>query len=146
MFRKRPFGVTLLLWMVLTLIAWGAARFSAALRWNAVLTEFRSSLSVAYLFVSGAGWSVVGCALLWAMFTGKPWTRPALLTSAVAWLIQYWVERVFFETARPNLPFAVTLSLLILVTALVCTLHKSTRNFLSRSEEYEQQIENTSSE
>ena len=146
MFRKRPFGVTLLLWLVLTLIVWGAVRFSAALRWRAVLTEFGSSLSVNYLSITGAGWGVVGCVLLWGMFTGKLWTRVAILTSVLVWLIQYWLERIFFESVRANLPFAITSSIMILGIAWTCALHKSTRNFLTKSEAYEQQNESTNSE
>jgi len=140
--RKRPFGVTLLLWMVLSLLAWGAVRFFAALRWWDVLIEFRSALSPWYLSITGAGWSLVGCVLLAVAFFGKKWTHRAILTSILIWLIEYWIERVFYESARANLPFAVTGSIVILCITLISTLHKSTQNFFTRSEEYEQRNEN----
>ena len=141
MFRKRPFGVTLLLWMVLTLLAWGTVRFFATLRAWDVLIEFGSSLSPLYLSITGAGWGVAGCVLLWSMFIGKKWTRWAILTSVLVWLIEYWIERVFFQQPRANLPFAMTGSIVIICIALVSTLHKSTLYFFTRSEEYEQQNE-----
>ncbi len=128
--------------MVLTLIVWGAARFSASLRWREALIEFESSLSPLYLSVTGAGWSVAGGVLLWSMFAGRLWTRPAILTSTALWLIEYWAERIFFQSARANLPFAAAGSALIFGVALVCSLHKSTKDFLTRSEEYERQNEN----
>jgi len=145
MTRKRPFGVTLLLWMVLMLMAWGTLRFFAALRWWIILLEFESSLSPLYLSVTGAGWGVAGGVLLWSMFTGRSWTRRAILTSAIIWLIEYWMERIFFQSPRVDLPFALASTILILSITLVSTLHKSTRDFFTRSEEYEQQNENSGS-
>jgi hypothetical protein len=146
MLRKRPFGVTLLLWMVLSLLAWGAVRFFATLRAWDILTEFGSSLSPLYLSITGAGWGVAGGVLLWSLFTGKRWTRLAILTSISVWLIEYWIERVYFQSARANLSFAMVVTVLVVGSALASTFHKSTRIFLTRSEEYEQQDENPGSE
>jgi hypothetical protein len=145
MIRKRPFGVTLLLWLVLMLIAWGVLRFFAALRWWDILLEFKSSLSPVYLSITGAGWVVAGGVLLWRMFTGRSWTRWAILISAMIWLIEYWIERIFFQSPRVDLPFALASTILILSITLVSTLHKSTRDFFTRSEAYEQQNENSGS-
>jgi len=146
MLRKRPFGVTMLVWMVLSLLAWGAVRFFATLRgWN-ILVEFRSSLSPWYLSITGAGWAIAGCVLLWSMLIGKKRTRLMILTAIAIWLIEYWIERVFFQQPRANLPFAVVSSIVVLGIALICTFHKSTLNFFNRSEEYEQQNENPGSE
>jgi hypothetical protein len=145
MLRKRPFGVTLLVWMVLSLLVWGALRFSATLRGWDVLVEFRSDLSPWYLSITGAAWAVVGGVLLVSLFLGKKWTARAILTSISIWLIEYWIERVFYQSPRANLPFAVVGSFLILGMTLISTLHKSTQNFFTRSEEYEQQNENPGS-
>ena len=135
----------MLLWMVLSLLAWGAVRLFASLRWWDVLVEFRSGLSPWYLSITGAGWSVVGGVLLWSMFIRKKWTPRAILTSITIWLIEYWIERVFYQASRANLPFAVTGSIVILCITLISTLHKSTQNFFTRSEEYEQRNENPGS-
>jgi hypothetical protein len=144
--RKRPFGVTLLLWMVLSLLVWGMVRFFAALRAWDVLIEFGSSLSPLFLSITGAGWGVAGCVLLWSLFAGKQWARLAILTSISIWLIEYWIERVYFQSARANLPFAVLGSILIICITLISALHKSTLDFITRSEAYEQQNENPGSE
>src|SRR5436190_22361493 len=123
MFRTRPFGVTLLLWMVLMLMVWGAARCFASLHWRDVLTEFESSLSVGYLSITGAGWVVAGGVLLWGLFTAKPWTRLAILIAVAVWLLEYWIERLFLESRHINWPFAIMVSLLVLGITLVSTLH-----------------------
>ena len=89
MFRKRPFGVTLLLWLVLSLSAWGAVRLLAALRWWNVLIEFEARLSPLYLSITGAGWIVVGAVLLWGLFSGISWTLRAIPAAVFLWIVQY---------------------------------------------------------
>ena len=143
---KRPFGVTLLLWMVLSLSAWGAVRLAASLRWWDVLSEFESRLSPVYLSITGAGWVVAGGVLLWSMLSRRRWSHPAIPIFVILWLSMRWVERIFFQSGRANLPFAVTLSVLFLAVTLVCALHRSTKHFFTRSEEHEQHNQNSTSE
>lgn len=139
--QKRPFGVTLLLWMVLILSAWGAVRFLAALRWWDVLYEFESSLSPLYLSVTGAGWSAAGGVLLSGILRRKRWTLPVLVTSVSVWLIEYWVERIFFQPARANLPFALTCSILVIAVIVILVILPGARSFFAKSEEHEQPVE-----
>jgi hypothetical protein len=138
MFRRRPFGVTLLLWLVLSLSAWGAVRLIAALRWWNVLTEFEARLSPLYLSITGAGWIFVGAMLLWGLFSGTLWTIRAILASISLWIIQYWVERIFFESPRANLLFALILTVLLFILTLISALNRKTKEFFIRSEEHEQ--------
>ena len=145
MHGKRPFGVTLLLWLVLSLSAWGAVRWLAALRWWDVLVEFESRLSPLYLSITGAAWVLAGGVLLWGMFSTKRWTQPAIPAAVFLWLLEYWIERVFFESPRPNLPFAILASLLLLTVTLASALNQKTKTFLMRSEEHEQPIQDTES-
>ena len=143
MLRKRPFGVTLLLWLVLSLSAWGVIRLIAALRWWNVLNEFGASLSPLYLSISGIGWAVVGVVLLYGLFSGRPWTHLAIPIAIFLWLMGYWVERLAFESPRANLPFALLASILLLAVTLVSALNRNTKKFLMRSEEHEQPNEDT---
>jgi hypothetical protein len=143
MLRKRPFGVTLLLWLVLSLSAWGVVRLLAALRWWDVLNEFGASLSPLYLSISGIGWALIGIALLYGLFSGKPWVRPAIPISILLWLMGYWIERLAFESPRANLPFAFLISLLLFAVTLVSAFNRNTKKFLMRSEEHEQPNEDT---
>src|SRR5215216_5856353 len=138
MFRKRPFGVTLLLWLVLSLSVWGAVRLLAALRlWNE-LNEFKAHLSPLYLSMTGAGWMVAGAVLLWGLFSGKWWIQRAIPASVILWIVQYWIERVFFESPRANLLFALIFSLLLLIVTLISVFNRKTKEFIIRSEEHEQ--------
>ena len=143
--RNRPFSVTLLLWLVLSLSAWGVVRWQAALRTWDVLTEFGARLSPQYLSISGAVWTVVGLGLLWALFRGKEGTRFAIAIAVFLWIMQYWGERLFFESPRPNAPFALLACIVLFGVTLISTLNPKTKSFLSRSEAHEQPNENTES-
>ena len=136
--RKRPFGVTLLLWLVLSLSVWGAVRLLAALRWWNVLNEFEARLSPLYLSITGAGWIVVGGLLLWGLVRGTWWTYRAIPVSIFLWMIQYWIERMFFESPRANLLFALSISVLLFIVTLISAFNRKTKEFFSGNEEHEQ--------
>ena len=138
MFRRRPFGVTLLLWLVLSLSAWGGVRLIAALRWWHMLNEFEARLSPLYLTITGVAWKVAGAVLLWGLFSGKLWTIRAILASVSVWIIQYWVERIFFESPRANLFFAAIMTILLFIVTLISAFSRKTKEFFIRSEEHEQ--------
>ena len=145
MFRKRPFGVTLLLWLVLSLSAWGLVRLLAALRWWNVLYEFEARLSPLVLSVTGVIWLIVGGVLLWGLFSGRLWMYLAIPIAIAVWLIEYWIERLFFESPRANFPFALIASLLLFIVTLISAFNRSTKEFFIRSEEHEQPIEDSDS-
>lgn len=138
MLRSRPFGVTLLLWMVLCLSAWGTIRLLAALRWWAVLYEFDARLSPLYLLLTGAGWILAGGILLWGTWSKKAWANWAIPLSIGLWLLEYWLERSFFQSARANLSFAFIASTMLLLLTAIITFSHNTRNYFRRSEEHEQ--------
>ena len=145
MSQKRPFGVTLLLWMVLFLSAWGAVRWAAALSWWDVLVQYDARLSPLYLSITGAGWIFAGFVLLWSIWSGKPWSRWAIPLSVFLWLMQYWIERLFFQAPRANLAFMIPVSLIVLAITLIATFNRKTRNFLLKSEAHEQPEQDTTS-
>jgi hypothetical protein len=136
--RKRPFGVTLFVWMVLSLSVWGSVRLSAAIGWWDVLTQYRSRLSPLYLSITGAGWVLLGAVLLWSLWAGRRWARTAIPVAVTSWLVEYWFERIFFEARRANLPFMIVISVVLLGITLAVTFNRKTKNFLLRSEEHEQ--------
>jgi hypothetical protein len=136
--RKRPFGVTLFLWMVLCLSAWGLLRLLATLRWWDVLDRFHSSLGPVYLVITGAAWMVAGVVLLWSIWAGKRWAYLAVPISIFAWLAEYWLERIFFQDPRANLPFMIAITIVVSAMILLITYNRKTKEFLLKSEEHEQ--------
>jgi len=136
--QKQPFSVTLLLWLVLSLSVWGAVRLLGALRWWNVLNEFGARLSPLYLSATGAAWIVVGFVLLWSLFGRKLWARLAIPMSIFVWIIEYWIERIFFESPRANFFFALIASILLSIVTFAIVSNQKTRKFFIRSEEHEQ--------
>ena len=139
--KRRPLGVTLLLWMVLILSTWGVVRLLEALRGWDVLVEFDASLSPLYLSITGAGWGLAGGVLLYGILRRKKWVLPAVVTSLLVWLIEYWIERIFFQSARANMPFALTCSILVIIVAWILAILPGTKSFFAISEEHEQPVE-----
>jgi hypothetical protein len=145
MSKGRPFGVTLFLWMVLSLSAWGAIRLLAALRWWGVLYEFDARLSPLYLSITGAGWVLAGGVLLWSIWNAKAWAHWAIPISISLWLVEYWIERSIYQSARANLSFALSASTLLLILTAIITFNRNTRTFFTGSEEHEQPNEDSTS-
>ena len=145
MLQKRPFRVTLLLWLVLSLSAWGAVRLFATFRWWSVLNEFGARLSPLYLSITGAGWIVVGGVLLWSLFSGKSWAYLAIPLSIFLWVLEYWVERMFFESSRANIFFALMASILLCLVTFFSAFNQKTKKFFIKSEEHEQPNEHSDS-
>jgi hypothetical protein len=143
--RRRPFGVTLLLWLVLCLSAWGLLRLAGALRWWDVLYENGARFSPLYLSVTGAGWAVAGIVLLWSIFSIKRWANMAIPLSISVWLAGYWIERIFFQGPRSNLVFTIAATVLVLTVTWISAFHRKTKNYLTKSEEHEQPEEYSTS-
>lgn len=142
---RRPFGVTLFLWLVLSLSAWGLLRLLAALRWWDVLNKFEARLSPLYLSITGVGWAVAGVVLLWSIWSVQRWAYLALPIAIVLWLAEYWIERTFFQAQRSNLVFTIITSILLLAVTLISAFNRSTKKFLTKSEEHEQPEEHSAS-
>lgn len=143
--QKRPFGVTLFIWMVLFLSAWGAVRLVAAMTWWEVLYRFDASLSPLYLSISGAAWAVAGLVLLWSIWAGKSWSYLALPSSMFLWLAAYWVERIFFQVPRPNLTFMIAATVVVSAITLIIMFNRRTKEFLLKSEAHEQPDQDSTS-
>jgi hypothetical protein len=138
MAQKRPFGVTLFLWMVLCLSAWGLLRLIGALRWWEVLDQFNSRLSPQYLAITGAVWMAAGIVLLWGILAVKRWVYLAVPISIFIWLAEYWLERIFFQDPRANLTFMIAITIATAAVTLLITFNRRTKEFLLKSEEHEQ--------
>ena len=81
---------------------------------------------------------VAGGVLLWGLFSGKSWIQRAIPASIGLWILQYWIERLFFESSRANLLFALIFSILLFIVTFISAFNRKTKEFLIRSEEHEQ--------
>ncbi|MBI5839378.1 MAG: hypothetical protein HZB19_04690 [Chloroflexi bacterium] len=132
---KRPFGVTLSLWLVLFLTVWNGFRLWTAIAWRDVLNEFAVRPGPIITAISGAFWLVTGSILLWGILLKKAWAGKMLIGAAAGYSVWYWSERLVWQEPRQNWPFAVILNLILLVFIFLTT--KS----LTR-EAYDRKVEN----
>lgn len=128
---KRPFCVTILLWLVLSLTAWSGFRLWSALHWWGELQRFGTPPRAAYIAVSGGGGLVAGISLLWGMWRRKAWTRIGLMGAAIGFTMWYWCDRLFLQSPRANWPFALVTTIILLVITTICTWLPSTKVFFS---------------
>ncbi len=133
--NRRPFRVTLLYWLVLTLSAWNGLRLWTALAWQDVLTEFSASPPAIVTAISGGVWMVVGITLVWSIWRKKDWSAYLLVGVAAGYSVWYWVERLAWKNPHPNWLFAVIVNLAGIVFILF------NARLLSR-EAHERKIEN----
>ena len=134
---KRPFSVTILLWLVLSLTAWSGLRLYSAIRWWSTLVEFATPPGPTYIALSGGFWLVVSILLLWGLWGAKAWIRYALLGAGGALAAWYWSDRLLLQGPNENWPFALLSTVLLLIILSVCVLVPGTKTFLSKREAHE---------
>jgi UPF0716 family protein affecting phage T7 exclusion len=134
---KRPFSVTILLWLVLSLTAWSGLRLYSAIKWWSTLSEFASPPGPLYIAVSGGIWLVASILLLWGLWQTKAWVRFALLGAGAAFMVWYWCDRFIFQMSSGNWPFALLVSILLLIVLSVCVFVPGTRTFFSKREAHD---------
>jgi len=134
---KRPFSVTILLWLVLSLTAWSGLRLTTALQWWETLREYATPPSPVYIAISGGFWFIASISLLWGMWRVKAWIRHALLGGGVGFAVWYWCDRLLFQMQRVNGVFALLATILILIILFVCVFVPGTYTFFSKREAHD---------
>jgi hypothetical protein len=134
---KRPFSVTILLWLVLSLTAWSGLRLYSAIQWWNVLLEFASRPGPWYIAISAGTWLIVSITLLWGMWQAKAWARYALLGAGAGLAVWYWGDRFLFQMSSVNWPFALLATILLLIILSVCVFVPGTKTFFSKREAHD---------
>ena len=134
---KRPFSVTILLWLVLSLTAWSGLRLYSAIRWWNALHEFASPPGPWYIAVSAAVWLIISIALLWSMWQAKAWARYTLLGAGAGLAVWYWGDRLLLQTPGANWLFALLTTILLLIILSVCVFAPGTKTFLPKREAHD---------
>lgn len=134
---KRPFSVTILLWLVLSLTAWSGLRLYSAVRWWGALLEFASPPGPWYIAISAGAWLVTSILLLWGMWQAKAWIRYALFGAGAGFTVWYWCDRLFFQMPGVNWPFALLGTILLLIVLSVSVFAPGTKTFLSKREAHD---------
>ena len=129
---KRPFSVTILLWLVLSLTVWSGLRLYSAIAWWKTLLEFASPPGPFYIAVSGVVWFVTSIMLLWGMWQTKTWIRYALLGAGAVFTVWFWCDRLLLQASHANWPFMLGATALLLILVMICVVHPRTKDFYKR--------------
>ena len=114
---SRPFSVTLLALVVLTITGIHLIRFLRAI----YLWDFLSDLpgiSPLYLTLTGLIWSIIGLLLVWWIWRGYPHSPKITRIAALTYTLYFWLDRTLVAGAlveRPNDSFVVGVNILLLV-------------------------------
>lgn len=114
---KRPFGVTLLLGLVLMFTGLQILRV-----WLAVVNwQFLSSLNMevqpSYFALTGLAWAIGGGLLAFGFWAGRYWALNATRIGSLAFAAFYWADRLWLQERGPqsgNMPFEAVLTILLL--------------------------------
>lgn len=142
--RKPPWHVTLLIWLVLSLTTWHIVRAATSILWRDTLEKYASYPGPLYIGLSGAVWALTGIFLLWSILRGERWTRPALLIASGLYAAWVWADRLFVQAQmRANWPFALIVTILLLVFTTAVVLHPRNQIYFER-EAYERESQDPS--
>ena len=96
MVRKRPWSVTLLVLIVLTITIINFLRLVLSL-WSWSFITSRSTISPAYLALTGLIWSMAGAVLIWSLWTAKPWSPKLMQAVGLTYALYYWLDQIFLK-------------------------------------------------
>jgi hypothetical protein len=136
---KRPFAVTTLLSVVLCLTVWNAIRLYAAVSdWDA-LAEFAPRPGPLYISITASVWTLSGLALY--NFLRRPSARARTFSAMyvfgyTAWV---WMDRLLLQQARPNWPFALSMTIAFVILFSLLLFDKNLRNYYLQRETHDQQ-------
>lgn len=132
---KRPFSVTLMSCLVLSLIGWSAVRLIAIIRWWRMLQEYSHVYFPLYILLSAIVWLIVGLILLWGIKGKKAWIQKALIGTGVGYIIWYWCDRLFIQWQHANWLFMLSATILLLVVGMISIIHPKTNIYLRKKRE-----------
>ncbi len=92
---RRPFPLTIILWVTLLWILLGWLRFAAAIRSRDLILSLVSPGLDLYLIAAGLIWGLAGLPEVWGLVTRAPWTPMLIKITAVLYPGLYWFERLF---------------------------------------------------
>lgn len=135
--RKRPFSVTLLAVMVLTITIVHLVRFINALTMWSFLSTLPGKPPL-YLALTGLIGSFAGIAIFWGLWTGKPNTPLATRIMTAVYLGYQWLEQFLAVRAGnefKNWPFVTIATLIVLLFVLWTLSHSAAKVYFGEMHE-----------
>lgn len=129
---KRPFSVTILFSLVLSLIVWSSIRLIAIIRWWRIIRVYSDIFWPLYISASAVIWLVVGSILFWGLKRKKAWVQNALIGAGAGYTVWFWCDRIFVQWPHANWMFALYATILLLVIGIINVKHPKTIRFFTK--------------
>jgi hypothetical protein len=126
------------MFMVLILTAWNAIRLGASIaNWD-LLKEFAPRPGPIYIAASASFWTFYGLALWMALRRRNPRSKSASAIFMLGYAAWWWADRLLLQTPSPNWPFALALTIFLLMLTAFNIFNRKTTEYLRQRETYEQ--------
>lgn len=133
---RRPFSVTLLIILGLSIVCFNLVRLTQTLsQWTYLLT-LRSYLPV-YLALSAIVWGGVGFTAIWSLWKGKQWAPNAVRIAYIVFLIYYWLDALLLTNPAgrgSNQAFIICLQIISLVFVFGILASPATKKYFRRNQ------------
>jgi len=112
---RRPFFLTLMLWVFILWSVLGWLRFGRALVERSLIEEVANPGTFWYLILSGLFYGLVDLPVLWGIMRRASWVPTVISVLSILFPAVYWMERLSFwidPSAGDNWPFMLALTVL----------------------------------
>jgi len=135
---KRPFAVTCLVALVLTITATQFLRAWVAFTDFAFYREQLGTILPVFFMLSGLSWGVMGVWLANGLWRGRDWSPRAVRWGLVFYTAFVWLDRLFLQASGPqtvNWPFQLVGTILLLIAVFAALALPQTQLFFGESDE-----------
>lgn len=135
---KRPFTVTLLAFLVLSLVVVHFTRFAAVVRQWEFLHRLPLAVSPLYLGATGLIWSFAGLVPFWGLWCGKRRTPRAIKIFLGLYALYHWLEQTLVMNnplRQTNWSFSIIITILVLTAPFWILSRPTARTFFGDKHE-----------
>ncbi|MBN1305547.1 MAG: hypothetical protein JXA13_14000 [Anaerolineales bacterium] len=125
--------------MVLSLAGWSSVRLGASITHWKILEEVAPTPGPGYIAASGVFWLLAAVPTAWALWQNNPRARTAVMLVSLGFAGWYWIDRLALQTSRPDWPFALSITILVLVIIFFIVFNRRTILFFTQREAHERQ-------
>ncbi len=137
---RRPFGLSLIFWVLLLWSLLGWLRFARSLMDRTLVLELLPAWIFWYLVLAGLSWGLAGLPLIWGILRRSPWILKALWFIGLFYPLVYWIERLFLWSStesKVNWPFMLFLTVFWLGLIIWASRSKRIKRFLRKEKNEE---------
>lgn len=141
--NQAPWPVTGMRLMVLILALWNGLRLSTALLNWSTLAEMAPQPGPLYIAGSASLWILACAAVAYAIRRRNAQSQAFYALLVLGYLIWWWADRLLFsQTERPNWPFTLAITVILLLDTLANYLNKTAKDYFTQRESHDQQHSN----